>query len=68
MKCPTCDGKSGWSYCISYPDLYMREECQHCKGSGRISIWNWLSFQFWNHVPVIFIEWYADFYLRWWGE
>lgn len=64
MKCPTCEGKGGWGYYISYPDMHVFEECLRCKETGKVGIVEWLQHQFWSRVPVRFVEWCADIMYR----
>jgi len=58
MKCPTCEGKSGWSEWIAGSEL--RTDCPDCKGTGEMGFRDWLSRMFWERAPIRFVEWYGD--------
>ena len=55
MKCPICDGRGYWRE----PDIY--EDCSYCKSTGKVSLRKALSYIFWTHVSLWFIEWYGEF-------
>ena len=59
MKDPVCEGKGGWTEGIDRWNTWW-DSCPHCDGTGVIGIRKWLSYWFWNTVPVEFVEWYAD--------
>ena len=57
MKCPVCEGIGWFEDYIDY-QLCTRYECSYCKSEGRVSIFGWFSYHFWNNMP----EWIWDAY------
>jgi len=59
MKCRLCKGKGGWSEDFGEGTI-LREECPPCNGTGRIGLFYWLRWAFWDHAPEWFFEWWAE--------
>lgn len=60
MKCPTCDGEGEFREYMDEWQLVSRYDCNACEGEGTVSLRWMILYQFWNYVPVSFIEWYYD--------
>ena len=59
MRCRLCEGKGGWSEDFGEGTV-IREECPSCNETGKIGLFCWLQWAFWDHVPEWFFEWWAD--------
>jgi hypothetical protein len=61
MKCPTCEGKGGWSEDFGEGTV-LHEPCNHCDETGSIPLWEWLQVKFWCWAPEWYFEWWANMF------
>lgn len=57
MKCPVCEGKTGWREYFGEGTVLF-EPCNYCNKKGKISILKYIEYWLWQHVfPVVVSEW-----------
>jgi len=63
MKCPACEGEGEFKeYCCH--KVCDKTQCGYCKGKGGVSIFRWIEFKFWSHMP----EWMWDLWYWLFGD
>lgn len=59
MKCPLCNGEGCHiQHQCEWATITM--SCDICNETGKVSLFKWLSLQFWHNAPIWLVEWWGE--------